>query len=199
MRYVLFFCCLLFSVPAFAAEVHQGASDIEGKFLVNGGFSIGQLKPSLDGIKDTTFMGGRLQVDYGANQYLTIGLETGYGSAQIGNTGFSMGAVPILARLAWHPVAFNRIDPYIVGKLGYAIGFWTDEGDDYNWSNPHGGSVWGVDVGARFFITQTVGLFIETGYECLHLEWDHPGMEIGKWDDTANGRTYAIVGLTIKI
>jgi hypothetical protein len=183
---------LLFSAAVFAGDL------VEGSFMVNGGFSAGALNPSMDGLDNSLLMGGRFQVDYAVKCFLTIGLETGFSNAQIGNSDFSMGMVPIMARIAWHPFSLKNIDPYLVGKAGYGFGFWTAEGNDYNWNDPHGGFVWGVNLGTRFFFTRNIGMFIEAGYECQSFEWDHPGMEIGKWDDSANGRTFGTIGLTLR-
>jgi opacity protein-like surface antigen len=185
-------CALLFSAAAFAA-------DIQGSFFVNGGFSAGALQPHfVDKVDNTFLMGGRLQADYALKRYLSLGLETGYNTAQVGDTDFSIGAIPILARIAWHPFALDNIDPYIVGKAGYGFCLWTEEGDDYNWTDPHGGFVWGASLGTRFFFTQNVGMFIEAGYECLDAGWEHPGMKLEKWEDSASARTFATIGIALK-
>jgi len=44
-----------------------------------------------------------------------------------------------------------------------------------------------------------VGIFLEAGYECQSFNWEHPGMETPKWEDSANGRTYATLGLSVKL
>ncbi len=189
---VLFFGLLL-SVSAFSM-------DIEGSFMLNGGFNIGALLPHfVDRIDDTINMGGRLQADYAIKRYLSIGLESGFSTAQVGDTDFSIGTVPILARVAWHPFTLEKFDPYLVGKAGYGIGFWTNEGNDYNWTDICGGFVWGISAGTRFFFTEKVGIFIEAGYECLDLGWDHPGMELEKWEESVSARTFAIIGLAFKL
>jgi len=185
------FCGLLFSVSAFA-------TDIEGSIMVNGGFGIGALLPNLNNVGNSLLMGGRLQADYAVKRYISIGIESGFSTANVGNTDFSVGVIPIMARVAWHPFALGKLDPYIVGKAGYGIGFWTKEGNDYNWKDLCGGFVWGANLGIRFFFTESIGIFIEAGYECQCFDWDHPGMEVGKWDDAADGRTFAIIGLTLK-
>jgi hypothetical protein len=86
----------------------------------------------------------------------------------------------------------------MVGKAGYGFSLWTEEGDGYNWKNPHGGFAWGVSLGTRFFFTRNVGMFIEAGYECLDIGWDHPGMELKKWEDSASARTFAIIGIALR-
>jgi hypothetical protein len=184
-------CGLLLSVSAFS-------NDLKGNFILDGGFTLGQLKPNLSGIDNTLLMGGRLHADYFVLQGLSIGIESGFSNAVVGDTDFSVGVVPILARIAWHPFSLQNLDPYIVGKAGYGVSLWTKEGEDYNWSNPKGGFVWSIDLGARYFFTKVIGVFVEAGYECQHFSWDHPGMETPKWEDAANGRTYATVGLTFK-
>jgi hypothetical protein len=185
-------CGLLFSVSAFS-------DNMKGSFILDGGFTLGQLKPNLSGIGNTLLMGGRLHADYFASPWLSIGIESGFSGAPICDTGFAVGVVPILARLAWHPFALQNFDPYLAGKAGYGVGFWTKEGYNYNWTDPCGGFVWGIDIGLRYFFTQIVGVFIEAGYECQCFGWEHPGMESPKWEDAANGRSYATVGLTVKL
>ena len=143
------------------------------------------LQPNLTGINDTLFIGGRLHSDYAMSNWLCIGIETGFSTAKVGDTHFSVGVVPILARIAWHPFKFKSVKPYLVGKAGYGIGFWTKEGNGNNWTDPCGGFVWGIDLGVRYFITETIGVFIEAGYECQCFNWEHPGIELGKWEDTA--------------
>jgi hypothetical protein len=88
----VFAYALLFSAAAFA-------TDIQGSFFVNGGFSAGAFQPHFINKMDNTFlMGGRIQADYALKRYLSLGLEAGYNTAQVENTDFSIGAIPILAR-----------------------------------------------------------------------------------------------------
>jgi opacity protein-like surface antigen len=185
-------CALLYSAAAFAA-------DIQGSFLVNGGFNAGALLPHFVKKVDNSFLiGGRLQADYMLKRFLSLGLEAGYNASQVGTTDFSVGTIPILARVAWHPFAINNIDPYIAGKAGYGFCMWTAEGKDYNWKNTHGGFAWGASLGTRFFFSRYAGMFIEAGYECLDVGWDHPGMTLEKWEDSASARTFAIIGAAFK-
>lgn len=187
-----FFLALLLPVSAFAM-------DLEGRFIVTGGVNIGALLPHFigdDDMDDTFHIGGRLQADYMLTQHFGIGLESGFSAAEVGDTDFSIGTVPILARFSWHPFSFEKFDPYLVLKAGYGFGFWTDEGDDYDWTDISGGFVWGINLGTRFFFSQNIGIFIEAGYECLDIGWNHPGMELEKWEESVSARTFAVIGLT---
>jgi hypothetical protein len=187
-----FACALLFSGAAFAI-------DIKGGFFLNGGFSAGALQPHfVNKVENTFLMGGRLQADYAVARFLSLGAEAGYNTAQVGNTDFSVGNVPVFARVAWHPFALNNFDPYLVGKAGYGFSMWTKEGNDHNWTDLQGGFAWGACLGTRFFFTRNVGLFIEAGYECLDIGWEHPGMELEKWEDSASVRTFAVIGIALK-
>jgi hypothetical protein len=185
-------CGLLLTVSAFS-------DDLKGSFILDAGFTLGRLKPNMPGIDNTLLMGGRLHADYFVLKGLSIGIESGFSNAAIGNTDFSVGVVPIMARIAWHPFSLRNLDPYIVGKAGYGVGFWTEKGDDYDWTDLYGAFVWGIDIGLRYFFTQVIGVFIEAGYECQHFDWEHPGMEVPKWEGAANGRSYVTLGLTIKL
>ncbi len=189
-----FFLGLLVSLSAFSM-------DIEGSLMMNAGANIGALLPHFTGddkIDNTLYFGGRLQADYLLTQYLSIGLESGFSTAQIGNTDYSIGTIPVLARLAWHPFSFEKFDPYLIGKAGYGFGFWTNEGDNYPWTDISGGFVWGVSLGTRFFFTEKIGIFIEAGYECLDIGWEHPGMKLEKWEESVSARTFGIIGITFK-
>jgi hypothetical protein len=188
-------CGLIFSVSAYSNDFSNNLRD---GFILGTGFTLGQLQPNLSGIGDTLLMGGRLHADYAVLPWLSMGIESGFSAAPIGNTDLSIGVVPILARIAWHPFALQNFDPYIVGKAGYGVGFWMKDGDDYAWKDPCGGFVWAINLGARYFFTQTIGIFIEAGYECQGFDWEHPSMEVPKWEEAANGRSFATLGLTIK-
>jgi hypothetical protein len=185
---------LLLSTSVFAME-------LEGTIMLNAGANIGAFQPHFtgsDAIDNTLHFGGRLQADYMLTSYLSIGLESGFSTASIGDSDYVMGTVPILARIAWHPFALESFDPYLVGKAGYGFGFFTGEGNDYNWNDVCGGFMWGINLGTRFFVTENLGIFIEAGYECLDIAWNHPGMKLAKWEESASARTFGIIGLTVK-
>jgi hypothetical protein len=188
------FFAVLLSVSAFAME-------LEGSFMLNAGANLGALQPHFagdDDLDDSFHIGGRIQADYMVRSFLSIGLESGFSGAKIGDSDYAIGTVPILARIAWHPFSLAKADPYLVLKAGYGFSFFTSEGNDYNWKDACGGFMWGLNLGTRFFITENVGIFVEAGYECLDAAWNHPGMELEKWEESASARTFGTIGITLK-
>jgi maltoporin len=185
---------LLLSTSVFAME-------LEGTIMLNAGTNFGALIPHFTNGADmdnSFHIGGRLQADYMLTQYASIGLESGFSTAEIGDTDYSIGTIPLLIRIAWHPFPFTKFDPYLVAKAGYGFAFFTNEGDDYDWNEECGGFMWGVNIGARYFFTPKVGFFLEAGYECLDVAWDHPNMNLKKWQESASAQSFGVIGLTIK-
>lgn len=192
-RVCVFALALLFSFSAFSM-------DMKGSLMLNGGVNLGALLPhfiDVDDMNDTFHIGGRLQADYALGQHFSIGLESGFSAADVGNTNYTIGTVPILARIAWHPFSFEKLDPYLVAKVGYGFGFWTNEGNA-DWTDISGGFMWGVNLGTRFFFTEHIGVFVEAGYECLDIGWNHPNMKLEKWEESVSARTFGIVGFTLR-
>jgi hypothetical protein len=192
--------CALVSV--FLLSVSAFCNDAKGDFTVSGGLSVGALLPHFVDVDfgKTANIGGRIQADYAIKRFMSIGLESGFASAKVGDTDFSVGAVPVFARIVWHPLHFNNVNilPYIVGKAGLSFGMFTQKSDEYNWKNIDGGFAWGMSFGTRFFFNENVGLFIEGGYECLDMAWEHPGMALEKWEETVSARTFGVVGVSVK-
>jgi hypothetical protein len=189
-----FSIALLLSVSAFAM-------DIEGSFMLNAGANLGALMPHFTDeheMDDTFHIGGRIQADYMINQHFGIGAESGFSGAELDDSDYTIGTVPILARFAWHPFSLAKLDPYLVAKIGYGFGFWINEGNNSDWTDIGGGFMWGINLGARYFFTENVGIFIEDGYECLDIHWDHPGMELEKWEESTSARTFGTIGITVK-
>lgn len=194
--------CIGLILLAFILPVSAFAMDLEGSLMLNGGANIGTLLPHFtdDAKMDNSLhIGGRLQADYMITSYLSIGLESGFSTAKIGDTDYTLGTIPVLARIAWHPFSLKKFDPYLALKAGYGFGFWISEGNEYDWKDIHGGFVWGVNLGTRFFFTENIGVFAEAGYECLDISWNHPGMELEKWEESVSARTFALIGVTFKI
>jgi hypothetical protein len=177
------------------------AMDMKDSILLNAGANIGAFQPHFAGddkIDNSLHVGGRLQFDYMLTQYVSLGLESGFSTAKIGDTDYSIGTIPILARIAWHPFVLEKLDPYIIGKFGYGFGFFTSQGNDYDWTDVCGGFTWSLNLGTRFFFTEKIGIFAEAGYECLDVNWNHPNMELEKWEESASARTFGIIGITLR-
>ena len=89
---------------------------------------------------------------------LSVGGELGIIMAP-GSVMTPMG-IPILARIAWHPnFEVPNLDTYIRFKMGGNIGFALDS----NWKSG-GGFAWGINFGARYFVSPTIAPFAELGF-----------------------------------
>jgi hypothetical protein len=80
-------------------------------------------------------------------------------------------AIPILLRAAYHFDLFPKLDLYVVGKVGFAFGSVTsgpkaikDALDSIR------GFAFGFDVGAAYYFTSFVGVFIEGGLDDYMLK-----------------------------
>jgi opacity protein-like surface antigen len=134
---------------------------------------------------DTIGYGGNVYLDYllPISIPLSLGLEVGFDNGTTSAVGIEgdkyedkITAIPLLARVAYHFDLMPKLDLYVVGKVGYSFGKW--KGDSYDWlvedvpglnkgyeaTDPSGFS-WGVDLGAAFYFTPNIGLFIEGGFD----------------------------------
>jgi hypothetical protein len=141
---------------------------------VSGGFALssidrikvtGESNPSID---SETGVGGNIYVDYllPASVPVSLGFEVDVDTAKFTfkkavkneNTDRwedgkeTATVVPLLARVASHFDLMPKLDLYVVGKIGYAIGFWSGdfrdraEENDFTVDNL-GGIAFGFDVG----------------------------------------------------
>ncbi|MDR1785852.1 MAG: hypothetical protein LBR23_05230 [Spirochaetaceae bacterium] len=146
---------------------------------------------------------------------MTAGLETGYDFATVGigsdfaasgKSDAALGLIPIFLRIGYHPdLGIKNLDIYALGKAGYAIGFWTGDITDsktITLSNPMG-FAFGFDLGARYFFTRNLGVFVEVGFERYVLPYDMTmDLDIfGKYTSTVDafGAKFATAGLTFKL
>jgi hypothetical protein len=124
---------------------------------------------------------------YGGNAYLdyllpvgiplSLGAELGYdtGKVTIYGDDDTVAAIPVLIRAAYHFDLMPRLDLYLVGKLGYSFGSWTGPYKDYaagrgvTIEDPSG-VAFGFDIGAAFYVTASVGVFAEAGFDNYALE-----------------------------
>jgi len=119
---------------------------------------------------------------------LGAGLGLGGGSYTYGPyTRFALGFTPAF-RIAYH---FNwgvkGLDTYAFSMAGMHVNFWIYEDDDTAGHNKildlHEGGIWmsWVNVGVRYFFTDSFGVFAEAGGGGLNYPW---GMNLGislKW------------------
>jgi hypothetical protein len=147
---------------AFSFDLKSFPSPIKpGSLLLNPTVNMGSYGASVSGGGSSeTDTGGfglgiTLSADYALPIPLTVGLETGFGTAF--DDDFDGIVIPILARVAWHPnFEVPNLDTYITLKLGYSVA--TGDGLD-------GGFSGGGNVGARYFFSPKIAVFGELGYD----------------------------------
>jgi hypothetical protein len=104
-----------------------------------------------------------------------VGFATVLGDDYGGGYSYGLSAVPIFAKASWHPnFEVAKLDTYVSLKLGWALGFLSDAPEGM--SNP-GGFSYGTNVGARWFLTDTIAIFGELGYDHYNMSMDY------KYDD----------------
>jgi hypothetical protein len=114
-------------------------------------------------------LGANLFVDYllPIGVPLSLGGELGFDSATLNkDPKQTVSVIPLLLRAAYHFDLMPKLDLYVVGKIGFAIGFLDGvEGVD----NPAGVG-FGFDVGAAYYFNSKIGVFAEFGFDDYALE-----------------------------
>jgi outer membrane protease len=183
------------------AGLTAGAS---AQITISGGFALSMATLSADwediSQTDTIGLGGNVYADYllPISIPLSLGLEVGVDS---GTTSASDGfedtilAIPLLVRVAYHLDLMPKLDLYAVGKIGYAFGNWS--GDTYDLLNENdgvdyrgyktttpSGFAFGFDIGAAYYFTSRIGVFIEAGFDRYLINAKTSGQynnEEGEW------------------
>ncbi|GHV88340.1 hypothetical protein AGMMS50267_07030 [Spirochaetia bacterium] len=130
-----------------------------------------------------------------------------------------LGVLPVLLRIAYHPdFGIANLDIYAAGKIGYGIGFFLGgdaekfqaefndaSGADGGYAaQAPSGLAWGVNLGAAYYFTKNIGVFLEGGYQYQSLTFtfnEYSGYRNGsKWENTyaAYGTEYGKIGLAFK-
>jgi hypothetical protein len=159
---------------ALLAGVSTGAF---AQLTISGGFALSTMTAKIEGlgydVEGGVGVGGNVYFDY----LLPISIPLSLG-AEIGADGASVGvddwedkvlALPLLLRAAYHFDLDPKIDLYLVGKIGYVIGFITD-GPDKEYFKSSGGLGFGIDVGVAYYFTSVFGLFAEGGFDGYMLK-----------------------------
>ena len=160
-----------------------------GTFLFNIGSGVSFSAPEFDTLAgDSVFVpGGSFSFEWlpSAKAGTTYGVETGFYYA--GYDAFSSIGVPILFRLGWHPafIKVPNLDVYLLGKVGVTLGFWDMDTASYPFGISYGGN-----IGAKYFFTPMIGMFLEGGYNCYRISDSTPVY--------ANIKNYVTLGVTIK-
>jgi hypothetical protein len=176
MSKVRFFRGALFLALFTALAV--GAS---AQITISGGGAISTMSAevgstSVDG--DIGF-GGNIYADYllPIGVPLSLGFEAGFDTASIEDNGTKItgNAIPLLARVAYHFDLMANLDLYVVGKIGYVLGFAEAMEES---ESGFGGIGFGFDVGAAYYFIPRLGVFAEAGFDRYNLEKDISGMTV---------------------
>jgi opacity protein-like surface antigen len=167
------------------------AAGASAQITISGGFALS--KATLEGEKFWVDVSQEDSIGYGGNVYLdyllpigiplSLGVEAGFDGASTTASSDQwedeIRAIPLLARVAYHFDLLPKLDLYIVGKVGYALGKWSGDtydffalNDEYNRNfkvTDPSGFAFGFDVGAAFYFTSRLGVFIEGGFDKYSL------------------------------
>jgi hypothetical protein len=156
----------------------MGAS---AQITLSGGFALSSMSAE---IGSTSIDGG---IGLGVNIYgdyllpisipLSLGIEVGYDTASIEDDGIEVtgSAIPLLIRVAYHFDLMTKLDLYVVGKIGYVLGFGEAMGESQSGFNGIG---IGFDVGAAYYFIPRLGVFAELGFDRYNLEKTVSGTKV---------------------
>jgi hypothetical protein len=161
------------------------AAGAYAQITISGGFAVSTVNAELDipglSVEGGIGLGGNIYLDYllPIGVPLSLGAEIGVDTASLnfdtsafpngGKSSDSVMAIPILLRAAYHLDLFPKLDLYLVGKIGYTIGFITDGPDKENFDNS-GGIAFGFDIGVAYYFASAFGVFIEGGFDDYALQ-----------------------------
>ncbi|MDR3325036.1 MAG: outer membrane beta-barrel protein [Spirochaetaceae bacterium] len=188
-----------------AQDQDDGGSQGGGgsQITISGGIALSTMSASVTskggqnatqpGVEGGVGVGGNIYLDYmlPVSIPLSLGVEIGFDKASVKDVNGSIGvaAIPLLVRAAYHFDLFPKFDLYLVGKLGGAVGTITN--------SPYvpSGFAFGIDVGAAYYFSSSVGVFAELGFDDYMLS-----VEYGPYNYTYNLPFYRFftAGISIK-
>jgi len=184
---------------AFAFDIHSFPAPIQkGSIMISPTFGIGNYYYS------GAVLSFMAQIDYALpiSIALTVGGEVGFAMTtwKADYYTYKPFAIPILARVAWHPnFEVRGLDPYVAIKMGAAIGLLggTKKYGSYEYKG-RSGFAFGFNVGCRYFFNNTIGVFGELGYDqyWVGVKEKGPVYEY-KWSWPM--RTFFRLGVTFKV
>lgn len=113
--------------------------------------------------------------EYGVSDKIGVGAYVGYASREF-NTGYSAADYKVTytlfgARGNYHFYTEDKFDAYAGVLLGYnsATVTYTNGGSNVFGTPSYGGSVFGGQIGGRYYFTDSIGAFAELGYGIGYL------------------------------
>jgi hypothetical protein len=174
---------LLFSMGLVAGTYAQ--------VTISGGFALSNMSAKASGggasdsIKGDVGLGANVYLDYmlPIGVPLSLGAEIGFDGSSFTQNGMedTVTAIPILIRAAYHFDLMPKLDLYLVGKLGYTFGIWSGTWMDSlktnggTMDNPSG-FAFGIDIGAAYYFSSTIGVFGEAGFDDYALTTSISGL-----------------------
>jgi hypothetical protein len=163
------FAAGMFAQVTVSAGLALSSLDAEGNLLSNFG-----------SVDTEIGIGGNLYADYllPVGIPLSLGFEFGVDTAKFSVSGGghtykdTITVLPLLLRAAYHFDLLANLDLYLVGKIGYAVGFWGGNIYDAlkNYIDSVSGVAFGFDIGAAYYFTPVFGVFAEAGFDDYALE-----------------------------
>jgi opacity protein-like surface antigen len=204
------------------------AVGVSAQVTISGGFALSSIKGitvDVNGqnaaggidIEPETGIGGNIYLDYllPVGIPLSLGVEVGYDTGKftlkapyyeddtIRTYNETMSVVPLLVRAAYHFDLVAKLDLYVVGKIGYALGFWSGEFYDISGiTSDIGGLAFGFDVGIAYYLTPVFGFFAEAGFDDYMLEtkFTERYVDVGDFNYTLEApfNRFVTVGISTK-
>jgi hypothetical protein len=215
----------VFMVMAVALLSTVFAAGAFAQVTLSGGFALSSIDGlKVDGQSNITYeteigLGGNIYADYllPIGIPLSLGFEVGYDTAnftikkafysyetgEYSDAKEAIAVLPLLVRVAYHFDLLASLDLYLVGKVGYAFGFWSGDYYKYLEENSYvtigdiGGFAFGVDIGAAFYFTSFFGIFAEAGFDSYALKSKITGGNISQTLETPFKR-FVTIGFSTK-
>ena len=201
-KFVLILLVLMVAgTSAFAFDARSFPSPIQkGSFMISPTFGVGTYYYSGATLAFLAVFDYALPINFG----LTVGGEVGFAMTTYSDWDYGASyrpfAIPILARVAWHPnFEVRGLDPYVAMKMGFAIGLLggTKKYAGYEYKGRSGFAM-GFNAGCRYFFNNSIGVFGELGFDQY---WVGVKYKSGSYELKYSWpmRTFFRTGVTFKI
>jgi hypothetical protein len=189
-KFILGMIIILVFTAAIPAMEHTPNALVLNGCIGMGTFSAGEY------CGGSVFLGGSISLDWIPSR--KIGLSYGLASGLLGGRKQEniIFGVPIIFRFGWYPPFFNfsKFDIFALAKIGWAFGIWGQNANDDSTSN---GIVGGFNVGGRYKLNKSLGIYAEIGYNYYGLarNSNYPEYPLGY----GSGKTYGSIGISYAI
>jgi hypothetical protein len=173
------------------------------QITVSGGFALSKMNAEAEGqsMEGDVGIGGNIYLDYllPINIPLSLGGEIGIDGSSLtyGGETDKVLAIPILLRAAYHVDLNPKLDLYLVGKIGYTLGFITS-GPSKEYFDSAGGFAFGVDIGAAYYFTSFFGVFAEGGFDDYMVKTKFKVPGYGSWTVDTPFYRFITFGISFK-